>query len=88
MFSVYIIFSNVLNRFYCGFTAGDVRVRLNKHLSKHKGYTARAKDWVLVFCEKCYNKEDALIREKEIKSWKSKTRIQELIKTQNIPESF
>jgi putative endonuclease len=29
----------------------DVKARLQKHLGNHSGYTAKAKDWKIVFSE-------------------------------------
>ena len=51
MFTVYIIYSKVLDRFYIGYTSESAEKRLQKHLSNHDGFTAKAKDWVIVFTE-------------------------------------
>ncbi len=77
---VYILYSLKLNRFYVGFTTISVEERLNKHLSNHNGYTSRTKDWEIVYTEEFIVKEEAIKREKEIKNWKSKAKIVELIK--------
>ena len=77
---VYILYSLKLNRFYVGFTTISVEERLNKHLSNHNGYTSRTKDWEIVYMEEFIVKEEAIKREKEIKNWKSKAKIVELIK--------
>ena len=53
--------------------------RLQKHLGNHSGYTAKAKDWKIVFTEQYDNKSDALAREQQLKSWKNKERIKKLI---------
>jgi len=39
MYKVYILFSEIKNRFYIGFTGDDINNRLRKHNSNHKGYT-------------------------------------------------
>ncbi|CAN5517431.1 hypothetical protein BH11BAC3_BH11BAC3_35570 [soil metagenome] len=49
MFTTYILHSPQLDKYYIGFTSGEILVRLQKHLSNHKGFTAKAKDWHLVF---------------------------------------
>ena len=41
--------------------------RLRRHLSDYKGFTARAKDWEIVYQELFTNKSVAIMREKEIK---------------------
>jgi putative endonuclease len=73
MFTTYILYSATLNKFYIGFTADAIEIRLEKHLSNHKGFTSKAKDWQIVYIEKFDTKAAAMQREKEIKSWKSKT---------------
>ncbi len=79
MFFVYILNSNNLNQFYIGYTSMILEDRLRRHLSSHKGFTARTKDWKIVYFETFENKTDAILREQEIKNWKSKKRIIELI---------
>lgn len=59
--------------------SSDVENRLQKHLQKHAGFTAKAKDWKIVFTEKFDTKNDAMNREKQIKKWKSKSMIIKLI---------
>ena len=79
MFITYILYSKLLNKFYIGFTSGDLNVRLSKHLVNHKGFTAKAKDWEIAYIEKFDTKVLAMQREREIKAWKSKTKILQLI---------
>ena len=78
MFYVYILYSEYLDSYYVG-VSGNVEERLKKHLSNHKGYTAKTKDWIIVYTEVFENKKQALRREKAIKNWKSKIMIQKLI---------
>lgn len=76
---VYILFSETLNKYYVGHTTEDLEERLRKHLSSHSGYTSKAKDWEIVYTEEFENKELACKREREIKNWKSRKRIEKLI---------
>ena len=78
------MFSKTLNRYYVGSTEGSIEVRLKKHLSNHKGFTGKAKDWLLVYQEEYSDKKEALIREKQIKSWKSRKQIEILIGSTDI----
>jgi putative endonuclease len=78
-FIVYILHSSTLDSYYIGHTGDDMNERLRKHLSNHSGFTARAKDWNIVHTESFDTKTDAYAREREIKNWKSKKRIQNLI---------
>jgi putative endonuclease len=75
----YILYSKSLDKYYIGHSCEDVQDRLRKHLSNHKGFTAKAKDWIIVYSEIFHSKSDAYQRELEIKSWKSTSKIQNLI---------
>ena len=75
----YILYSETLDKFYIGHTCENLDERLRKHLSNHKGFTAKIKDWKIVYFEILENKSLAYKRELEIKSWKSKTKIKKLI---------
>ena len=79
MYTTYILFSQILDSYYIGFTAVDLKKRLDKHLANHRGFTAKAKDWVVVHQEVFPSKQQAMQREKQLKNWKSKIRIRELI---------
>jgi putative endonuclease len=79
MYTVYILYSLLGDKYYIGCTGDNIEERIRKHLSNHKGFTSHFKDWELVYSEIFENKSDAYSREKEIKSWKSKLRISRLI---------
>ena len=81
-FTVYILFSALKNKFYVGFTA-DIVSRLIRHNQKNKGFTGSVNDWELVYTEKYDTKIEAENREKQIKAWKSRIKIQSLISNQN-----
>ena len=75
---VYILFSASLDLYYIGSSA-DPSKRLRKHLSNHKGFTSRAKDWKICYTECFDEKSKALAREKQLKSWKSSSYLKQLI---------
>jgi len=75
---VYILYSVNLSKYYIG-SCEDVSSRLKKHLSNHKGFTSKAKDWELKYTESFQTKEAARKRELQIKGWKSKRMIEKLI---------
>jgi putative endonuclease len=77
MFFVYILFSQSLNKYYIGFTS-DLKDRLRKHNSNHKGFTGTRSDWIVKYTEKFETKIEALNREKQIKNWKSRLMIEKL----------
>ncbi len=70
-----------MDKFYVGHSSEPLQERLRKHLSDHKGFTSNAKDWKVVYSETLQSKSLAYKREREIKAWKSKSRIQKLIQT-------
>ncbi len=77
-FFVYILFNETKNRFYIGFTS-DMEQRIMRHNQKSKGFTGYVNDWKIVYTEKYNSKEEAYTREQQIKSWKSRIKIQKLI---------
>jgi len=78
-FYTYILYSKTLDGYYTGHTGESLEVRLRKHLSSHKGYTSRAKDWTLYYYETYSSKSEAYRRELDIKRRKSKTYIESLV---------
>ncbi|MGE4541805.1 MAG: GIY-YIG nuclease family protein [Bacteroidales bacterium] len=79
MARLYILFSQSLDKYYVGSTSLELNQRLRRHLSDHKGFTAKAKDWVIVYSEAFEDVSEARKRELQIKKWKSRTLIERLI---------
>jgi putative endonuclease len=79
MYYVYILYSSLREKFYIGYTA-DLEERVIRHNQKSKGFTGTVTDWKIVYTEMFADKMLAMQRERQIKSWKSKTKILELIK--------
>ena len=77
---VYILHSESLSRFYIGSTEQSPEERLQKHLTNHSGFTAKAKDWVVVYREEFQTSSEARIWELTIKKWKSQVLIENLIR--------
>ena len=75
---VYIIYSISINKYYIGITS-NLDQRIRKHNSNHKGFTGRANDWELKYSENYDSKNEAKRREEQIKSWKSRDAIEQLI---------
>jgi putative endonuclease len=78
MYFVYSIYNAQNRKFYIGQTK-DLQERLKLHNEKaFKGYTARFDGlWILIYSEACETREDALKREKQLKSYRGR----EFIKT-------
>ena len=77
----YILYSEKLDKYYIGYSGDELTSRIRKHNSHHKGFTGKADDWILVYYEKYLTKSRAYSRERQIKSWKSRTAILKLIKS-------
>ena len=65
--TVYILFSKSLSRYYVGYTSNSIETRIERHLSNHRGYSSKAKDWELVYHTSTISKQEALKLEKRIK---------------------
>ncbi len=53
--------------------------RLRKHNTNHKGFTGKTNDWEIVYSEKYSSKSEAYARERQVKAWKNRKRLVELI---------
>ena len=78
MYFTYILFSVSRNQYYTGSTS-NLSQRLTKHNTNHKGFTGKTIDWELKWSLAFDTKEGAAYRERQIKGWKSRKRIEELI---------
>ena len=78
MHHTYILFSKSKNKYYIGSTS-NIQDRIIKHNSNHKGFTGKMNDWEIVYLEEFDSIQKARIREKQIKNWKSRIMIENLI---------
>jgi putative endonuclease len=81
MASVYILYSEKLDRFYTG-SCLDFQFRFQEHLDKvyTEGFTSNADDWKLFLLVENLSYTQARAIERHIKKMKSKVYIQNLIK--------
>ena len=77
-FYVYILYNVTVDKFYIGYTS-NLEERIIRHNQKSKGFTGQLNDWELKYHEVFSSKHEAMTREKQIKNWKSRTKILELI---------
>ena len=75
----YILYSVSLDKYYIGTTSDILEERIRKHNSNHSGFTGKSNDWKLIYKEDFSDKLLAMKREREIKAWKSRKRIEALI---------
>ena len=80
MFYVYILHSDILDRYYVGYTE-VLETRLLQHNSGISTYTQKASDWVLKYSEQFETRSAAMAREKEIKNKKSRSYIEWIVQS-------
>ena len=82
MYTVYALYNPTHDKIYIGQTKNlENRVELHKNKSFRNSYTARfSGDWVVIYTEQTNDREAALLREKELKSFRGR----EFVRT-NIP---
>ncbi|MFA6171617.1 MAG: GIY-YIG nuclease family protein [Patescibacteria group bacterium] len=80
MYKVYAIYNQKNDKFYIGQTR-DLSSRLYLHNDKiFKGYTAKFDGgWELVYSESCPSRVSALKREKQLKSYRGREFVKDLI---------
>ena len=78
MYTVYILSSQYLHRYYVGYT-NNIERRLTEHNRKKGKYTDAGIPWKLVYSENYELKNKAMERERFIKAKKSKKYIEMLI---------
>ena len=80
MYSTYILNSQKTNRYYIGCT-NNLSNRINQHNKGKVLSTKPYQPWQLVYKERYNTLSQARKRESQIKSWKSRDSIENLIKT-------
>ncbi len=79
MWTFYILYSSIRDKYYVGHTGDHLAERVRKHNTRHKGFTGGAGDWKVIYTEIFSSKEEAYKREREVKNWKSRKLIEKLI---------
>lgn len=79
MYYVYLLQSQKDRSFYTGFTT-DLNERVGSHNKQHQFSTQHRVPFQLVYYEWCLNKEDAIAREKYLKSGMGKKYLRNRLK--------
>jgi putative endonuclease len=88
MYSVYIIYSQKIDKYYIGFSS-NVQDRLLKHNRNSKGFSNIGKPWILVYEEPFDNKKNAMSRENQLKkSGGSAVRTRQPPQSKNLPQKW
>lgn len=80
---LYILKSKSADKYYTGISA-NTYTRLEYHNTLEKGFTSRYRPWEIVFTKEFNSKEEAAPAEKKIKTWKSKSMIEKVLKKEII----
>ena len=68
MFTVYVLHSQRFDKIYVGYTS-DIEKRLFAHNHpSNKGWTKSFQPWKIIYREEFERKEEAMVREKQLKS--------------------
>ncbi len=79
-FTVYVLYSPNFEKIYIGYTSNIEQRLLSHNVLGKKGWTIRFRPWVIVFTEEYSTKEEAMLREKQLKQANSRALIWEKIK--------
>jgi len=82
MWYVYILKSELFGRYYIGYT-GNLDNRLRWHNSGKSRWTKRFIPWEMVYAESYERKTEAIKREKQMKAFKSRIYIENMIMKMN-----
>ena len=58
MYTLYILYSENIDRFYVGYT-NDLQRRMSEHNRQKKKFTDKGIPWKIVYTEKYYSKKEA-----------------------------
>jgi putative endonuclease len=75
---LYILKSSKCDKIYIGSTC-DIERRLSDHNRGNTPSTKRFIPWSVVYTEEYLTKEEARGRERQIKNWKNRERVEQLI---------
>jgi len=79
MFTTYVLYSEKHDKIYIGYTS-NLQQRLISHNElATKGWTIKFRPWKLIYKEEYETKSEAMKREKQLKSYKGRTFIRNLI---------
>jgi len=79
MYHVYIIYSELTDSYYTGYTSLTPEERLQRHNEGWSRSTKHGRPWALKYTEAFKSKSDAIKRENHIKRQKSRKYIERLI---------
>jgi putative endonuclease len=86
MYFTYVLFSQQYNKIYVGFTSELTQRLLAHNDSRNTGWTFRYQPWELLYSEEHSLKAEAMLREKQLKSFSGREFIRKLVKGKYHPD--
>ena len=85
MYCTYVLYSPGFNKIYIGFSS-ELTNRLLAHNDKrNSGWSSRYQPWELLYSEEHPTKSEAMHREKQLKTFRGREFIREMIKAKGMP---
>ena len=72
MYYVYVLYSQKFNKIYIGYTSDLEKRFLSHNELSNKGYTVKYRPWVIAIKEDFTTKQEARMREKQLKGGKGR----------------
>jgi putative endonuclease len=86
MYFTYVLYSKGFDKIYVGFSS-ELTSRLISHNDKRNtGWSSRYQPWELLYSEEHPTKSEAMQREKQLKSFRGREFIRELIISKRFPQ--
>ena len=79
MFTVYVLFSQTFDKIYIGYTSNLEQRFLSHNKLAKKGWTVNFRPWVIIHTENFETKKEAMRREKQLKSFRGREWIRNVI---------
>jgi putative endonuclease len=80
-YTVYILYSQIHNQIYIGFTSNLLN-RFKSHNQLGHDWTAKFRPWMVVYCEYFFEKKEAMHREKQLKQYRQRLKIRKSIESE------
>ena len=80
MFTVYVLYSERYDKIYVGFTSNLEQRLLSHNELGTKGWSIKFRPWVVLHTELFESRQEALMREKELKTARDRAWVQSIVK--------
>ena len=79
MYFVYILYSPSAGKTYTGYTNNVARRLIEHNITESKGFTLRYRPWVIIHTESFQNKQQAMDREKFLKTGRGREEVKAFV---------